>query len=196
MRILNTLFLFLICFSNHAQKKNVFVSSWQENESLEFSILHNGYSHNKKSKIYYTVSNNNKNVFIDLKIENKEIQSIILKHGLVVWIDMSNSLTKTIGVRFPIGSFFPEAGKKSGFSEYNIKGGTESENPVLNASMIELLGIHSQMLLLKNTNPCWRFHKWKLVKSQMEVSKVTNRYHMITNWITRLKYHILKLLII
>ena len=144
MRLLITLFLFSFCISNNAQKGKLFISSWKENEDVGLSIPASSYTYLKKGKIYYSISNSNDNLFLDLKIEDTGVQDRILKQGLIVWINMERKLTKTMGVRFPIGSQYSGGRSEHNLPNTNIDTKGDPVTPLSLANMVELIGFISE----------------------------------------------------
>lgn len=144
MRLLITLFLFSLCININAQRGKLILSSWKENEEIGSSIPADNYSYCKKGKVYYSISNNSDNFFLDLRIEDKRVQNIVLEKGLTVWVNMESKLNKTMGVRFPIGSQY--SGSKSDRNLTNINENSDKTiaTPLSQANMIELIGFISE----------------------------------------------------
>lgn len=92
--------LFFICAGLNAQKGNLTLSRWHLNDKVETSDFHLI----KKSRLYYFISNDNDNIYIDLKVDDQGVQSRILKEGLTIWINMDDRPLKKMGVRYPTGS--------------------------------------------------------------------------------------------
>jgi hypothetical protein len=57
-----------------------------------------------KSGFYCFISNDNDNIYIDMKVEDSKIQNRILTEGLTIWINMEGREEKKLGIRFPLGS--------------------------------------------------------------------------------------------
>jgi hypothetical protein len=82
------------------QKESLNQSKWRSGDKVNIS----DFTPLKKTGLYYYLSNDNENIYIDLRIEDAEAQNMILKHGLIIWIDMEGKSKKNLGVRFPMGS--------------------------------------------------------------------------------------------
>jgi hypothetical protein len=90
----------LFCTGLFAQNGNTNLSRWHNNDKADVS----DYQSVRKSGLYFYISNDNDNVYIDLKFENREAQSMILKQGMIIWINMDGKPGKIMGIRYPAGS--------------------------------------------------------------------------------------------
>jgi hypothetical protein len=123
-------FLFLAsCICLNAQKG--VVSKWRNDPSAEMKMPDSDYMSAKKGKVLYCVSNDEKNIFVDMKISDVAEQNRILHMGLTVWIDSEGKSRKKLGIRYPIGSQFN-------------RGRTENvvnpPSPLAQANTIQLIG--------------------------------------------------------
>lgn len=124
----------------NAQKRNLNLSSWHQSDKIESSY----YMPAGKSGLYCFISNDNDNVYIDMKVENRKIQKRILTEGLTIWINMDAREEKKMGIRFPLGSR-NQAGRKKAEHEENTTARAESiENLLTMANTIEILGFISE----------------------------------------------------
>jgi hypothetical protein len=144
MRLLIALLLFSLCININAQKGKLILSSWKENGEMELSIPAGNYAYCKKGKFYYSISNSNDKFFIDLRIEDKRVQDLILKKGLMVWVNMESKLNKTMGVRFPVGSQYSEGKSENNLTNTNENFEKIIATPLSKANMIELIGFISE----------------------------------------------------
>jgi hypothetical protein len=94
----------------------------------------NNYGYFKKGNFLYYLSNDNDNIYIDIKIEDSGIQNKILQEGLNVWFNPNGKSVKKTGLRFPIGAKY--AGIKRMKDSGNIKPGS----PLSMTNTIELIG--------------------------------------------------------
>jgi hypothetical protein len=126
--------------SLNAQKGKFFLSSWHENENTETTISSDKYSYFEKGKLNYYFSNDNENIYINMKIEDPGVQNRILKQGLIVWINMDSKTTKKMGIRFPIGSLNSGRRNEPGMPEAKIDADGKIITPLSSAITIELVG--------------------------------------------------------
>lgn len=138
------LFLFFIYFNLDGQTGKYYSSRWQTGDNKEITTNHDEYSFNKKSKLYYIVSNDITSIYITLKVEDKVVLSRILREGLIIWVDMDNSLDKNMGIRFPIGSENIENPRMHDFSENNSDTEKNIDEALTLASTIELTGFKQE----------------------------------------------------
>ena len=124
----------------NAQKRNLNLSSWHQSDKIESSY----YMPAGKSGLYCFISNDNDNMYIDMKVEDRKIQKRILTEGLTIWINMDAREEKKMGIRFPLGSR-NQAGRKKTGQEENTPARAESiENLLTMANTIEILGFISE----------------------------------------------------
>jgi len=94
--------------------------------------------------LYYFLSNDNDNMYVDIKVEDHGIQNRILKEGLTIWISMSGKEEKKMGVRFPIGSQNQGTHRKTDHQENNSVPDGKPVNPIAMANTIEIIGFTSE----------------------------------------------------
>lgn len=122
MKTLAAVTMLFICTLLNAQKEKSFTSIWRTVPPGELKLAESEYK--SKSKVLYYISNDDQNIYIDLKIKKKSEQDLILKMGLTAWIDAGDKKSKSTGIRFPVGSqFSPGPG-----------------TPLSHANTIELIG--------------------------------------------------------
>jgi hypothetical protein len=134
------IFLFFVCCGLNAQKGNLNLSRWYFTDKIEVS----DYQLIRKAKLYYNLSNDNENLYINIKVEDRGIQNRILKEGLTIWINMDSKKAKKMGIRFPIGSQNQGGHKKADHSENNALPDVSTVNPLSLANTIELIGFTSE----------------------------------------------------
>lgn len=137
------LFLLLFCSNLNAQRGKLFLSNWHEAGKEDVNIPSEKYSFFRKGSLYYFISNDNSNVYLYLKTSDREAQARILKHGLVVWINMDTKPTKQMGVRFPLGTQNSGDRKTSGLPDEKLKS---------NGNLIALLALANKIELIGFTN--------------------------------------------
>jgi hypothetical protein len=135
------LIIFILVSSGlNAQKKNLNLSSWHMNNKIESS----DYMPAGRSGLYCFISNDNENVYFEMKVKDRKIQNRILTEGLTIWINMDGKEEKKMGIRFPLGSR-NQPGRKKNAREENIPAEAEStENLLAMANTIEILGFLSE----------------------------------------------------
>ncbi|MCJ7447236.1 MAG: hypothetical protein MUO72_06070 [Bacteroidales bacterium] len=131
---------FFICANVYPQKQKEFVSIWNNHGNEGQEIPGDSYNYFKKGKLYYYLSNDRDNIYLDLKIDDPEVQTKILKQGMTVWINTDGKQVKKTGVRFPLGTQNPgrPGMRNSAEAPQNIEGNPNS--PINQANTIELIG--------------------------------------------------------
>lgn len=138
-----TIFLLILCTSLSAQKGNVSLSKWIDDGTNEPTIAPADYIFNKKSNLYYLFSNDNTNLYVDIKVEDTGIQNRILKKGMVIWVNMDGKQDKKLGVHFPLGSE-NRGGRRPGAPESNFTPDGKPITPLMRANTIELVGFTNE----------------------------------------------------
>jgi hypothetical protein len=141
MKLTLTLLSLTLCASLSAQK-GVVLCKWTEDGSTEKSIPADAYTFFKKGNLYYSFSNDNTNIYVDIKIEDSGVETRILKEGLVLWINSDNKADKKMGVHFPIGS--QNARRRPGTPEPKFNADGTPITPFSQANTIELIGFTSE----------------------------------------------------
>jgi uncharacterized membrane protein YgcG len=133
---LPVLFLTLfVCLDLTAQKGSFFASKWRDNPDQDLKLSAQDYSSAKKGKVLYYLSNDDINIYLDIKIIETLEQNRILKMGLTVWIDSDGKTRKITGIRYPIGSQYSRSRGQGGFGETR-----NTATPFSQANTIELIG--------------------------------------------------------
>ena len=123
-----------------AQNGNIIMSRWHNSDKVEMS----DYQSVRKTGLYFYISNDNDNIYIDLKFDKPEDQRMILNEGLVLWINMDGKPVKIQGIRYPTGSQKP--GMRSGAinSKDKANGNGDPEYLISMANSIEIIGFISE----------------------------------------------------
>ena len=95
--------IFLTITGMNAQKIAVYECKWHEvsNADDEESLI-NRMQYEEKSKFLFLLTNDDKNLFIDLVLEDKAAIQKIMKFGLTTWFNPEGKLKKKIGILFPV----------------------------------------------------------------------------------------------
>ena len=134
MKFIITLINLTICISITAQEKSTFSSKWRNSSSEEFKLPDSEYMVAKKGKVLYYLSNDNENIYLDLKITETPEQVRILQMGLTVWVNTDGKTHKEMGIRFPVGTMFSRG--RGG----NTNSVINPPTPLSQANTIELFG--------------------------------------------------------
>ena len=126
----------ILCSALCGQKGNTNLCRWHNSTRVEAS----DYNTLKRTGLSYSLSNDNNNIYLDLKVADAEEQNMILRNGLVIWISMDGKTNRKMGVRYPVGSRnittrrgeTPQANEKTQQSV--------PVNPLTMANTIELIG--------------------------------------------------------
>jgi hypothetical protein len=134
----------IVCSNLNAQKGKFFICSWNENGNAGLNVPSDKYSYFEKSKIYCFLSNDNANIFIDMKVEDSGVQNRILTQGLTIWVNMDSKLVKKMGIRFPVGSQNSAGRNKPGLPENTLNADGSLITPLSLANTIELTGFTNE----------------------------------------------------
>jgi hypothetical protein len=99
-----TFFTLAVSVSISAQNGNTYSGKWRNNSSDELTLPESEYIVSKKGKISYYLSNDDKNIYLDMKIPETLEQIRILQKGLTLWVNVDDKSHKGMGIRFPMGT--------------------------------------------------------------------------------------------
>ncbi len=137
----SVLFFLLLSWSGlNAQKGTLNNCRWHITDKPEAS----DYQMIRKLKVYCLLSNDNDNIYIDMKVDDRGIQERILKEGLTIWISMNGKEERKMGVRYPMGSQTQGNHRKSDHTEINMNQDIERISPLSQANTIEILGFTNE----------------------------------------------------
>lgn len=63
------------------------------------------WAYDKKEDIYYRLSNDHNNLYVELKIKNRSVVRKIYVFGFTVWVDPNAKGRNELGIKYPVGSF-------------------------------------------------------------------------------------------
>ena len=99
------LFMMLFILFNSCNKGIISTSHWQEN-ALKIDGSSNDWNdsllYDAKSHLLYTVSNDNKNLYICIKVADLKNQMKLLRRGFTIWLDTVGKDRKSFGIKFPL----------------------------------------------------------------------------------------------
>jgi hypothetical protein len=144
MKCFASILLVFIFSTLNAQKGNKALSNWNSDGNNDIALSADQYFSAGKTRPAYFISNDNTNIFINMKIDDSEVQSKILLLGLTVWINMDGKSERNLGVRFPIGSQHSAARKGQNFSGSDPEEEGKPVSPLSLAKTIELIGFISE----------------------------------------------------
>jgi hypothetical protein len=93
-------------------------------------------SYDKGQSIYYSVANDNSNLYLVLMTNDQVVQRKIMGLGLTLWFDNEGKKNKTKGIRYPLK---PD---RNSFSSQNAQSMQEPKRPNLNT--MELVGFEGK----------------------------------------------------
>jgi hypothetical protein len=136
MKPILSILLFFIFTGFSPQKGNQVLCRWHVNNKIEDS----DYQYIKKAGLYYYFSNDNDNIYINLKTSERNVQEKILKEGFMVWINMDDKDQAKMGIRYPIGSENQNSNKRGNRPDTNA----DTTSVLSMANTIELIGFISE----------------------------------------------------
>ena len=135
MRLFIAIPAIIVCLNISAQKEKYFASRWQDNST---ALISSDYTAANKGMLFYCLSNDDKNMYVDVKITESIEQNKFLQMGMTLWINSDGKSKKITGIRYPVGAKY---------SKLQIGRGEGQGNSILNkvsplsqANTIELIG--------------------------------------------------------
>lgn len=138
MRLLITLSALLVSMTLHAQKEKSFVSLWRNDSSGSYNPGSSDYAVTKKGNVYYCLSNDEKNIYLDVKVTESIEQNKFLQMGMTLWINRDGKSKKETGIRYPIGAKYAKGQGNRGGPPMNDP--LNQVTPLSQANTISLVG--------------------------------------------------------
>jgi len=135
--LLSVFFIFTGAYTQKGNKSN---SRWNNYAADAEAIPQTDFQFFKKGNLYYLTSNDDKNFYVDIRVEDTETEARILREGLVLWINSDGKSMKDKGIRYPIGT---ENARRPGMKGANLPTQTASgvpKSPIAQANTIEMIG--------------------------------------------------------
>jgi hypothetical protein len=136
MKLFIAISAFVVCLDSSAQKDQVLACKWLDNSSGTASPLASDYVSARKETFFYCFSNDDKNMYVDIKITESIEQSKVLQMGLILWVNTDGKSRKITGIRYPIGAKNLRTIRGRGEAQSILN----QETPLSLANTIELIG--------------------------------------------------------
>ncbi len=101
MKMFVTFLSLTISTCTFAQKDKSFYLNWHDKGHDNIAFQSSDLKYTERGKFYYNLSNDRDNLYIDLRIFDKDVQRQVLKSGLTVWINTNGRKGKKTGLRYP-----------------------------------------------------------------------------------------------
>jgi hypothetical protein len=138
MKVLISVSFLLISLNLSAQKENMITCKWNDGSGGSSFPAASDYTSIKKGQVLYCISNDDRNIYVDMKVTESTEQNKILQMGMVLWVNNDGKSRKVNGVRFPIGAKFSRSRNGNGQGQGNNP--YEQATPLSLANTIELIG--------------------------------------------------------
>lgn len=102
MRNLFFLLIIIFPFLLNAQKGKSYEVHWRDSGKNPFIDAAGDFRFSEKGKYYYLISNDMENIYVDIKIFPKEIQRMVYRDGITIWMNSDGKKGKKRGIRFPV----------------------------------------------------------------------------------------------
>jgi hypothetical protein len=141
MKLFISISVFLLSLNLCAQKENIATSKWYDGAGGSSFPAASDYTSVKKGLVLYCISNDDKNIYFDLKFTESIEQGKILQMGSTLWVNPDGKSRKLNGIRYPLGAKYSKLrinpGDNQGVSSL-IK-----PSPLALANTIELIGFNA-----------------------------------------------------
>ncbi len=130
------LFLSLVVLFSACSSQKTISTKWQEDSTKSSSETpRTAYQYNSEYKLFYLFTNDKDHLYINLKVDDQNVQKRILLSGFTIWIDSSAKAKKYMGLKYHVDpnkmimkpqelqNYLPldENGKKMSLTTYIIK---------------------------------------------------------------------------
>ena len=117
MKLITVILTLVLCTSISAQKIKTYQCFWHEKNVDIFQTKYNDFKYSEKGMFYYYISNDQDNIYINLRIFDSNVKQAIIRSGITVWINTDGKKNKTLGVKYPAGPQNRIKDPSSGLSE-------------------------------------------------------------------------------
>ena len=132
MKLIVIISTLIVCVNLSAQKEQAFRSKWLDNSTGTSAPSVSDYLSAKNGAVLYCLSNDDKNLYVNVRFTESIEQAKVLQIGLIVWVNTDGKSRKMTGIRYPIGAKF------SGLQDQN--NAFNQATPLSMANTIELIG--------------------------------------------------------
>jgi hypothetical protein len=139
MRLFITFSVLFLCLNINAQKEKYFASKWRDIDAEPNGPALSDYIPSEKGEVLYCLSNDDKNIYVDVIITESINQNKLLQMGMTVWINEDGKARKITGIRYPIGAQYSRGQTRGREAENSLV----KVSPLSQANTIELVGYKS-----------------------------------------------------
>ena len=104
MKTITHLLALFLCTTVSAQNIKTYQCFWHEKNADIFQAKNDDFKYSEKGMFYYYISNDQDNIYINLRIFDNKVKQAIIRSGITVWINTDGKKNKTLGVKYPAGS--------------------------------------------------------------------------------------------
>jgi hypothetical protein len=117
MKVIPLVASLLLSTGIYAAENKSYQCSWHEKNVDLFQAKFKEFKYSEKGMFYYYISNDQNNVYINLRIFDDNIKNLILRSGLTIWINTDGKKDTRLGIKFPAGHRDMRNDKPSGSLE-------------------------------------------------------------------------------
>jgi hypothetical protein len=129
MKAILLLLLASVFTESYAYKDKSYHSHWRNAEEIR-TMLPSQYTYSEKDKLYYFISNDNDNIYINIKIFSPEVQNRLYREGLEVWFNQEGKKTKKTGIKYPVPTRLMNRGGRPPQGNEQGRGGNFAGNRI------------------------------------------------------------------
>lgn len=92
----------VFCNILYGQSEKSYQCYWHETGTDVFVAHSTDFKYSENDMLYYRISNDRDNIYVDVKIFDDEIKQQVLSSGLTIWIDPEGKKLKKTGIVYPV----------------------------------------------------------------------------------------------
>jgi hypothetical protein len=92
-----------LCATIYAQKDKSYNNHWRESNNFDIKLHITEFVYSEEGKLFYYISNDNENIYLNLRIYDVDVFQSMMNSGLTTWINMNGKKAKKLGIKYPVG---------------------------------------------------------------------------------------------
>lgn len=112
MKLFALIFSLVLCSPAYPREDKTYKAHWHEKDQSDFQSVTANFQYSEKEHFFYCISNDNENIYVDLKIKDMDLQRQLIRSGIMIWLDPKDGRKKKTGIKYPVRPVNPGPGMR------------------------------------------------------------------------------------